>query len=275
MNIFRLWITTGITVVILSKLFSCSPRTLWWHIDKFLQKPPQPLKPKHPQSIWLKADATYFGRWGCLIVYRERNNIIYWRFAFKEYMDEYVRDLRHLIRIGYTIEGVTSDWHGSIVAAVKYVLSDVSHQRCLVHTQRLSQAVLTQRPKTKAGKDLLSVVQFLNQIQNHYEARIWLKWLSLWKERYEYLTKERTYATKDDGSRTWWYTHKSVRRAFRTLWYSQDHLFLYLNHIGLDKDTNSLEADFSHLKQKLAAHRGLKRRKKVAFVYWYFHFKSR
>jgi hypothetical protein len=264
-----------LTVAQLEKLFNHSYRTLWWYIDKFLTKPPQPKLPLTQQTIWLKIDATYFGSSGCLVVYRIKGKVIYWRFVQGEYLDEYIRDLCYLKTAGYNIAGVTSDWHGSIVAAVRFALPTTPHQRCLVHTQRLVQSLLTCQPKTEAGQDLLTLSRFLNQIHNHYEARIWNLWLVRWKRRYEELIKQRSYATKDDGSKTWWYTHKSVRRAFRTLWFTQEHLFLYLNYPELDKDTNDLEALFSHLKQKLEAHRGLTRKKKIAFLYWYFHFKFR
>ena len=106
------------------------------------------------------------------------------------------------------------------------------------------------------------------------ETRIWTNWLKLWNKRYGELIKDRTYGTKDDGSHTWWYTHKNLRRAFRTVWLSQTYLFLYLDYIGLDKDTNGLEAEFTYLKEKLHVHRGLRRKKQSKFLMWYLYFKS-
>lgn len=208
------------------------------------------------------------------MVYRAGNKIIYWQFAQREYYDVYVAGFQWLKQAGYRIQGITSDWHGSIVAAVQEVLPNIPHQRCLVHTQRLVQGLLTHQPKTEAGQELLELSLFLNQLYNHYEVRIWSRWLLRWKKRYEEMTKHRSYATKDDGSRTWWYTHKNVRRAFRSIWLTQDHLFLYLDYAGLDKDTNNLEANFSHLKEKLHVHRGLKRDRQVSFISWYLYFKS-
>lgn len=208
------------------------------------------------------------------MVYRAGNKIIYWQFSQREYFDVYVAGLCWLMKSGYFIQGITSDWHGSIVAAVQSILPNIPHQRCLVHTQRLCQTLLTQQPKTEAGQMLLRIVKSLNIIKNQYEVRIWENWLALWEKRYGDFIKNRTFGTKDDGGRTWWYTHKNLRRAFRTLRLSQAHLFFYLDHAGLDKDTNGLEANFSHLKQKLRVHRGLKRRKQIAFISWYLYFKS-
>jgi hypothetical protein len=263
-----------LTVETLCQFYSTPARTLIRHFDAFLQSTLNIPPPKTKKIIWLKVDATHLGRWGCITVYKAGTDILYWQFSEREYYDVYVSGLWWLMRVGYSIQGVTSDWHGSIVAAAKLVIPTVPHQRCLVHTQRLCQTLLTQQPKTEAGQALLQIVQMLNTIKNHYEVRIWINWLTLWEKRYGEFVKNRTFGTKDDGGRTWWYTHKNLRRAFRTLRLSQAHLFLYLDHIGLDKDTNGLEAEFTYLKEKLHVHRGLKRDRQVAFMMWYLYFKS-
>lgn len=259
----------------MSRLFHVPARTLLRHFDFFLKQTPPYSIPKNPTAIWLKVDATHLGKWGCVMVYRADDKILYWQFAQRENYVTYYSGLRWLSKAGYIICGVTSDWHGSIVAAVEFVVPNSPHQRCLVHTQRLTQSLLTQNPKTEAGQTLLDLIHFLNKLKSHYEARIWLLWLNRWKKRYEHLTKQRSYAIKDDGTRTWWYTHKNVRRAFRTLWLTQKHLFLYLDYVGLDKDTNGLEANFAYLKEKLFVHRGLKRKRQLLFISWYLYFKSR
>lgn len=139
----------------------------------------------------------------------------------------------------------------------------------MVHTQRRCVSLLTRNPKTDAGKQLLELVRFLNEIPTDYEKNIWIKWLERWEVRYGDFIKERTYGVKEDGTNTWWYTHKNVRAAFRALKVSQGHLFLYLEYEGLDKDTNGLESEFSHLKQKVGIHRGLRKTRKLAMIYWY------
>lgn len=177
------------------------------------------------------------------------------------------------MELGYDILGLTSDWQGSLVSAFKGLFTDRPHQRCLVHTQMFGETLLTQRPETQAGRDLLEIVKHLNVIQNHDEKEIWLKWFSRWEERYSDFVNQRSDAR--DGSKHWWYTHKSTRKVYRSLTTSLDRLFLYLDHPGLEKDTNGLEAEFTHLKQKLSVHKGLKRHRKVNLIKWYFHLKSR
>lgn len=209
-----------------------------------------------------------------MIVYKAGKKILYWQYAERERFDVYVEGLTWLIRAGYVIEAVTSDWHGGLVAAVKYILPGIPHQRCLVHTQRQCASILTTRPKTNAGLMLRSIVLHLNTIENIYEKNIWTRWFVLWEKRYEHLTRERTYATTEDGKRTWWYTHKKLRNVYRTLMTTEEHLFLYLNHTGLDKDTNGLEVEFRHLKAKISAHTGMRKERRVAFISWYVYFKN-
>jgi len=262
------------TIETLCQFYPISARTLTRHINGFLQSTPSFPHPKTKKAIWLKVDATHLGRWGCITVFKAGTDILYWQFSEREYYDVYRTGLVWLIKSGYVILGITSDWHGSIVTAVQSVLQNIPHQRCLVHTQRLCQGLITTKPKTEAGNMLLGVIRELNHVHNQYEARIWIKWLTLWSRRYTSLIKERSYGIKDDGKRTWWYTHKNLRRAFRTVWLTQNHLFLYLDHIGLDKDTNGLEAEFTYLKEKLCIHRGLKRNRQREFMIWYLYFKS-
>ena len=129
-----------------------------------------------------------------------------------------------------------------------------------------SETLLTRRPDTEAGQDLLEIVKYLNSIRNHNEKEIWLRWFSRWEERYLTFVNQRSRTT--DGTKHWWYTHKNVRKVYRSLATSLGHLFLYLDHPGLEKDTNGLEAEFTHLKQKLSVHKGLKHHRKINLIKW-------
>lgn len=273
-NLFRIWVLGSVSIENLLKLSGeriCS-KTLLRHFDTFLDCPPKPERLPDTKEIYLKCDGKYFGHWGCVLVYKERNNIIFWSFVERETFFNYRNDLISLASLGFIVKGVTSDWHGSIVAAAKSLWRDIPHQRCLVHTQRFCQSLLTKHPETEAGKNLLELICLLNKIETPYEKDIWLKWLERFEERYGDIIKERTYET--NGDKHWWYTHKNLRRAFMTLKATRDSLFLYLDYPDLPKDTNGLEAEFSHLKQKLGAHRGMKRSRKINFIRWYFYLKS-
>lgn len=183
----------------------------------------------------------------------------------------YCLDFSKLQELGYIVSGVTSDWHGSLVASVKEKFPDAPHQRCLVHAKRLCQTLLTRHPETTAGQELLELARVLPTIKTQAESHVWLTWLTRFENRHQETLNHRTYHL---DKKHWWFTHRNVRRAFRTLKTSTNHLFLYLDIPELTSNTNCLEAEFTHLKQKLKVHNGLKRSKKINFINYYFYFKS-
>lgn len=270
-NLFRIWVLGSVSIENLVKLSgNVSKRSLSRHFDRFLDSPPKAEQLRSTKEIYLKCDGKYFGTWGCVLAYKEGSNIIYWNFVERENFFNYRLDLITLNSLGFIVKGITSDWHGSIVSAAKYLWPDIPHQRCLVHTQRLCRTLITKHPETEAGRNLLELVSLLNLIKTPYEKDIWLKWLERFEERYGEFVKQRTYGE----NKHWWYTHKNLRRAFLTLKSTKEHLFLYLEWENLPKDTNGIEAEFSHLKQKLGAHRGMTRKRKINFIKWYFYLKS-
>lgn len=173
------------------------------------------------------------------------------------------------MKLGYIIKSVTSDKHGSLISAVKTMFPDIPHQYCLVHIQRRCETLLTKKPETDAGKNLLELVKLINKIKNLNEKQIFLNWLDRFEKRYEIILKQRTYAGKQ-----WWYTHKNLRLAFNTLKSSKNNMFCYLENNNISKDTNGLEAEFTHLKTKLNMHRGLSKNRKENYVFWYWFLKS-
>jgi hypothetical protein len=239
----------------------------------FLDQPPQTDSLSVKRQVYLKADGTYFGHWGCAISFKTAKEIIYSDFVERENYFNYNYSFCRLVELGYDIVGLTSDWHSSLVSVFKNLFPDKPHQRCLVHAQIFSESLLTQNPDTPAGKYLLEIVRLLNTVRNHNEKEIWLRWFNRWETRYLTFVSQRTKSA--DGTRHWWYTHKNVRKVYRSLKLSLDHLFLYLDYPGLEKDTNGLEVEFKHLKQKLGVHKGLKRQRKVNLIKWYFFLKMK
>lgn len=234
-------------------------------------------KLSHKQEVYLKIDGTYFKKWGCALVYKAGRRIIFDGFTVRENYSSYLLDLIKIKELGYEVKGVTSDGVASLNSALKTFFDDkqnpIPHQRCLVHLQRQSQTLLTRNPETQTGMDLLEIIKQINTIKNHYEKNIWIKWFERIEKRNQAMWNQRTYQNKE-GRKTWWYTHKNLRRAYRTIKNSLPNLFLYLDYPLLPKDTNGLEGEFSHLKSKLSLHRGLKRGRKINFVKWYFYLKS-
>ena len=221
-------------------------------------------------------DADWFGNEYCLIIYRDypTGEIIFFRYAQGEYKNIFLTDISFLLRNGYPLKGVVSDWKGSIVASIKeiakYLNRNIPHQRCLVHTQLQCQTYLTRRPKTEAGRNLLELVHLLNQVNTVYHRNILFLWLKRFEDRFLPAIKERTYS---EDKKNWWYTHKYLRRTFLILKNNWDHLFVFLEYPFLVKDTNRLEGLFSQLDNSLGRHRGLSRKHRAHFLYWFFFLK--
>lgn len=265
------------SISLLNKLtcVGLTDRALRNHFHSFLDTPPKPKNPVCQKHINLKVDAKYFGRWGCTLVFKERKNIIYWDFSIRETYSSYLYCFGKLAEVGYVFDSVISDRHGSIIAVVEHMLPNVPHQFCTVHIQRRCQTLLTRKPETQAGKELLELVLCINKIHSKYEKKIFIKWLDRLESRWEFFINQRTYSTDPESDKKWWYTHKNLRGAFRTLRSSISNMFYYLDHPNIPKDTNGLEAEFTHLKLKLNAHRGLTRKRRANFISWYWFLKSK
>lgn len=232
------------------------------------------------REINLKCDAKYFGRFGRTMVFKERRNIIFWYWTSRETYLNYTHCFLTLERLGYRIKSVTSDKHGSCISVVKSMYPGIPHQHCLVHIQKRCQTLLTQKPETEAGVKLLELVKFLNRIKTHSERKAFFNWFERYSEEYKEIINQRTY-NKDQivipgvKKKRWWYTHKNLRLAFNTVKSSLDNIFFYLDDSDIPKDTNGLEAEFTHLKQRVNDHRGLSRKRRENFVAWYWSFKSK
>lgn len=214
----------------------------------------------------------YFKGIGCLLVYKDKRKIIYWNFVQSETIANYKRDLIIITQYGYTILGVTSDWHGSIVQAIKQLFPNIPHQRCLVHLRRYSKTFLTQNPKKEAGVSLLKIAKMVTQVNTKQESTSWLKLVDDWYQEYESFLNEKSKGINPEtGKDSWWYTHKNVRKVYRTINSSKDNLFIYLDNSNIDKSTNGIEGEFSHLKHKINSHRGLSKRRKVSLMFWYLY----
>lgn len=266
------WVSTGSTIKDLSAPL-ISPRTLARHFYRFLDQVPKPVKLACPKEINLKCDGKYFGRFGCSLVFKEQGNIIYWDWVERETYRNYLFCFVKLKELGYVVKSVTSDKHGSLVGAVKTVFPEIPHQYCLVHIQRRCQTLLTKKPDTKEGQALLRLVKIINSIRSESDEAVFRKWLENYELEHKAFLNQKTSGKTPSGTSTWWYTHRNVRHAFRHLKTSLDHMFCYLKDSDIPKDTNGLEAEFTHLKTKLNMHRGLSRKRQASFVSWYWYIK--
>ena len=99
----------------------------------------------------------------------------------------------------------------------------------------------------------------------------WVVDLITWYERHQDFVNHKSY--KEETGR-YWYTHKSVRKAFVHIKRALPDMFHYLDNPRIAKTTNGLESFFGHFKQNISLHRGLSKPNFRNYIKWYLYFKS-
>lgn len=263
---FKRWLN-GANVSTLSSFSRRSNKTILKTIHWFLNYllPPEP---KVNFNCHLVIDATWFGRQHCFLIYWDTDikHAQWWRYTTSENSYEIIQDLISLKKANVICSSVTSDGGAGIRKAVEIVYPNIPHQRCRIHVQRLGLALLTRNPRTLAGQELRSLVKTVTKIENKQQRDEWINQFLLWCKRWDSFLKERSYL---EGTRKWWYTHKSLRRAKALILNALPNLFHYLEDNTIPKDTNGLEGRFSMLKQHYRQHRGLSKMRRAAYLAWY------
>lgn len=172
---------------------------------------------------------------------------------------------------GHTPLGAVSDWKGAIVSAAASYFGPIPHQRCLAHVDRQAKRLLPLHSPYEATQALRRVAALLMLVEKPTDPHVWQAALTRWEKNYGSMLKEKTIAPTGI-SRSWWYTHGNVRRAWRLLTHDQDPLFVFLTNKLIPKTNNALEGVNSNLKQKLWNHRGMSVERQAAFLSWYMAF---
>jgi hypothetical protein len=204
-------------------------------------------------------DCSFFGRGYGIIVARcpglKQN--LYWKEITTENKAVYEEARIYLEQAGFDIKAIVIDAkHG-----IKEVFSGIVIQICQYHQQQIVQRYLTNKPKTQAGQELRLISNSLTrQIEKSFVEDI-----NEWHKKWRLLLAERTSAP--DGKH-WWYTHRQLRAAYRSLHTNLPYLFSYQRHpeLRIPNTNNSLEGYFSHLKALLNNHHGLRRWRRYQMI---------
>jgi len=211
------------------------------------------------RSVVIGMDCCFFGRGYGIILARcpglKKN--LYWKEIVTESKSVYEEARLFLENNGYHIQAVVVDAkHGT-----KEVFRSMVVQICQYHQQQIVQRYLTECPKTQAAQELRAISNSLTQ-QKEQPFR---EALEEWHVKWEGLLAERTY-TPD--RKHWWYTHKRLRSAYRSISTNLSYLFSYQNYpeLNIPNTNNSIEGYFSRLKQLLNNHHGLKRWRRYRLI---------
>jgi transposase-like protein len=269
---FRKWIMERQVYQYLSRDSGMSQRTIQRLFKGYLKKVPK-VSIRSKRHVHLLIDGSYFSNGLCLILYYDYDiqYVQLYRESNKEKLKEIKEDLQNLKCLGVDVYSVTCDGHSAILKAVAKVYPNAVIQRCLVHIKRQVQNYLSRKPKLELAKELLLISKQITSIRSIDQANFWLVDLHNWHEKNKEFINEKTI---NENSGRWWYKHKNLHLATTHLINAIPNLFCYLNDPEIPYTSNQVEGYFSHLKEKLTLHRGLRFESKRNFIKWYIHFKN-
>jgi len=229
--------------------FKISPRSVHNYLNEFEKSI---LIPKViPRHIMVIMDCVYFRRVCCYLVIRDwykGKNIYFKRIPYET--------INHLEKLGFVIDGIVVDGRKGVFEALSLRFKI---QMCQFHQKQIVRRYLTNRPQTEAGQSLKVIVKRLTKVDKYLFETI----LNVWEFIYGDFIKERTV---NPETKSWCYTHKRLRSAYRSLRKNLKYLFTYQTVKNMPNTTNSLDGFFAHLKDTVRIHRGLKLHRRTKLI---------
>ena len=194
-----------------------------------------------------------------MLVFRDPLNRedLWWRFVEEERLRYYLQGLLFLEEAGYEIVSVTCDGFRGLLK----IFGNYPVQFCHFHQKQIIRRYVTQHPKLITGMELKEVVEMLGEVS----SQEFTQYLQAYLTHYQDFFNEKTTNPVTGGQI---FTHQRLRSAVRSLQTNLPHLFTYEKypHKKIPTTTNSLESHFSHIKDVLRIHRGLKREVKEKVI---------
>lgn len=205
------------------------------------------------------ADVIFFGREYGVLVFRsyDLKQNLYWTEVKSETAAIYQEARQILEELGFTFDATVIDGR----PGVRAVFNGIPIQLCQFHQIKTVNKYLTRRPKLQAAKELRTIALALTEITEEYFTTLLNQWFEKWKD----FLKERTV---NPETAKWFYTHKRIRSAYRSLKTNLPYLFTYQKypHLNIPNTTNSLDGSFSYLRTLLNIHRGLKQERRWKLI---------
>lgn len=180
-------------------------------------------------------------------------------YIISETINHFVTLVEKVKAMGIVVRAIVVDGRPGMLKAY----SDIPTQMCQFHQIQIVTRYVTTRPKLIAGKQLRKIVLTLPTVKKD----MLVKFLDLWISKWGQLLKEKT---TNEETKHWQYTHKRLRSAYYSLRNNLPYLFTYQEqqnrHLNIPNTTNSLDGSFSHLRDGLRVHRGLKKSRKIRLI---------
>lgn len=208
-------------------------------------------------------DSTFFGKkkdkFGVAVILDVKKKEILKRKYIKTERKEHYEYLRkELEKEGFIFKAVVIDGFSPLFTT----FSDIPIQMCIFHQKAIIRRYLTTKPKLEAAKELKNLVSFLGEIEEKEFKKWFNDYLIYWKDFLE----EKTFNSETGN---WFYTHKRLRSAVRSIQKHLPYLFTYQKYpeLNIPNTTNHLDGGrFSHLKKLLKNHPGMSKKLKEKVV---------
>lgn len=148
LKLFKKWVIGKATLNELANETGKSISTLQRIFKIFMDYPPLP-KPAPNGNCHLTIDGTHFKNNFCVLVYYDNRpkKRQYFRVVDQECWYNYMTDLEYLKQVGLNVVSITSDGQKGLIKAVKDVFPEATHQRCIIHIQRMALIYFNQIPE--------------------------------------------------------------------------------------------------------------------------------
>jgi hypothetical protein len=132
---------------------------------------------------------------------------------------------------------------------------------CQFHQVAIVNRYLTTRPILEAGKELRWIALRLAKSNEKEFTELFDRWHAKWQK---FLEEK----TRNIFTNRWFYTHKRIRLAYRSLKTNLFYLFVYQKYLDLKipNTCNSVDGSNTILKNLLRIHRGMNRENRYKMI---------
>jgi transposase-like protein len=244
-------------------------QTAWcWDITPVLSR-------KENKAKYVIVDATYLAHDLGIMIIRDEEHIIGFRWVKSENYEDYVELFKTIEQPEFLI----CDGNKTITKAALKVWKNIKIQRCIFHIWLYSKNRVGKRSPYKEIRAFRRHIGKLLTVDTLDRAERWYKhFLSMCDENKDFIDERAPSFSSITGEQIG--SHRvhqnlySVIRMIKTL-YKNDRLFLYLKH-DIPKTTNGLEGGINaRLKELIKSHRGISLEHQKRLVEWYLISRSK
>lgn len=246
----------------LSETYGKSSKTIRRHFDRHYAVTGEISVTQKPVNLVL--DATFFHRREGVLVARGNGSNLLWHEIETESIAVYDSLLDDLIAAGFQFRSCTIDGRRGVLRLLERKLPNLPIQLCQFHQVQIVTRYLSKRPKLFAGIELRNLTLTLSKT----DRKTFTVKLQEWHRKWEIFLKEKTI---NPYSKRWFYTHRRIRSAYRSLNTHLPWLFTYQDfpELNIPNTTNSCDGSFAHWKNKLKIHRGLSQSRKRKMLHFF------